>query len=180
MSFYLFGFIGGLLGIVVILLIVALFTKKDYGLVREIRINQPKATVFNYILLLQNQDNFTVWSRKDPEMIKGFLGTDGTVGAVSTWESKMKDVGKGEQEITKIQAGVRVDFELRFIKPFASTSYAWFETEDIKGAQTKVIWGFSGKMNYPMNLMLLTMDMEKMIGKDFEDGLNKLKEILEK
>ena len=180
MKFYFFGFIGGLLCIVCILLIVALFTKKNYGLIREIIINQPKTVVFNYLLLLRNQDNFSVWSRKDPEMIKGLLGTDGTVGAVSTWESKMKDVGKGEQEIIKILDGVRIDFELRFLKPFPSTSFAWFETEKISNTRTKVTWGFSGKMNYPMNLMLLTMDMEKMIGKDFEDGLNKLKEILEK
>ena len=180
MKFYLFGFLGTLLSIVALLLIAALFTKKNYGLVREIVINQPKAVVFNYILLLRNQDNFSVWSRKDPEMIKGFLGTDGTVGAVSTWESKMKDVGKGEQEIKKIQEGFRIVFELRFIKPFTSTSTAWFETSTISGTRTKVKWGFSGKMKYPLNLMLLTMNMDKMIGKDFDDGLNKLKEILEK
>ena len=170
----------GLASLVVLLLIVALFTKKNYGVVREIIINQPKTFVFNYILLLRNQDNFSVWSRKDPEMKKNLLGTDGAVGSVSTWESKMKDVGKGEQEIKKIKDGVRIDFELRFIEPFASTSYAWFETEDVNRFQTKVTWGFSGKMNYPLNLMLLTMNMEKMIGKDFEDGLGKLKEILEK
>ena len=113
-------------------------------------------------------------------MIKGLLGTDGTVGAVSTWESKMKDVGKGEQEIKKIQDLYRIDFELRFIKPFASTSKAWFETSTVNRTTTKVKWGFSGKMKYPLNLMLLTMDMEKLMAKDFEDGLNKLKEILEK
>ena len=154
----------GIAGIVALLLVVALFVKKQYGLVREIQIIQPKSIVFDYLKLLRNQDYFNVWSSKDPEMKKGFLGTDGTVGCVSTWESILKDVGKGEQEIKKIEEGVRIDFELRFIEPFASTSSAWFKTESLGKNLTKVTWGFSGKMNYPLNLMLLTMDMEKMLG----------------
>jgi len=170
----------GLVSLVALLLIVAMFTKKDYGVIREVVINKPKSVVFDYVKLLQNQDNFSVWANKDPEMKKDFHGTDGTVGYVSTWDSKMKDVGKGEQEITKIADGERIDYELRFIEPFASTSSAYVVFEDVSESQTKVKWGFTGKMKYPMNLLLLTMDMEGMIGKDFQDGLNKLKVILEK
>jgi len=170
----------GLVSLVALLLIVAMFTKKDYGVIREVVINKPKSVVFDYVKLLQNQDNFSVWANKDPEMKKDFHGTDGTVGYVSTWDSKMKDVGTGEQEIKKIVDGERIDYELRFIKPFASTSFAYITFEGISEAQTKVAWGFTGKMNYPMNLLLLTMNMEGMIGKDFQEGLNKLKAILEK
>jgi hypothetical protein len=107
-------------------------------------------------------------------MKKDYRGTDGTVGFVSAWDSKMKGVGKGEQEIKKIVNGERIDSELRFLEPFASTSNAFFIT------QTKVKWGFSGKMNYPVNLLLLTMNMEAMVGKDFVNGLNDLKTVLEK
>jgi len=170
----------GVVSLVALLLIVAMFTKKDYGVIREVVINKPKSEVFEYVKLLQNQENFSVWANKDPEMKKDFRGTDGTVGFVSAWDSKMKDVGKGEQEIKKIIEGERIDYELRFIEPFASTSFAYITFEGVSETQTKVKWGFTGKMNYPMNLLLLTMNMERMIGKDFQDGLNKLKVILEK
>ena len=172
--------LNGALGIVVLLLIVALFVKKEYGVVREVIINKPKTEVFEYVKLLKNQDNFSVWANKDPQMKKEYRGTDGTVGFVSAWESNIKDVGKGEQEIKKIVDGERIDYELRFIKPFASNDLAYILAVRVSDSQTKVIWGFSGKMKYPMNLFLLTMDMEEILGKDLQDGLNNLKAVLEK
>jgi hypothetical protein len=169
----------GVVGIIAFLLIIALFTKKDYGVIREVVINKPKSEVFEYVKLLKNQDNFSVWAHKDPLMKKYYRGTDGTVGFVSGWESNQKDVGKGEQEIKKIAQGERIDYELRFIEPFASTDFAYIAFDSIAEAQTKVIWGFSGTMKYPMNLFLLTMDMEGMLGKDFQAGMNNLKAVLE-
>lgn len=169
-----------LVSIIALALIVALFVKKEYAVEREIVINKPKSEVFEYIKLLKNQDNYSVWNRKDPNMKKEYKGEDGTVGFVSAWESQMDDVGKGEQEIKKIVDGERVDMELRFIKPFEATDNAYMTTETVAENQTKVKWGFNGKMNYPMNLMLVFMDMEKMLGDDLQNGLNDLKEIQEK
>lgn len=169
----------GLLGIVAILLITGLFIKKDYAVHREIVINKPKQEVFDYIKLLKNQDNFSVWAMTDPKMKKTYTGTDGTVGFVSAWDSQNKDVGKGEQEIKKITEGERIDFELRFIKPFESTEKAYMTTEAISPAQTKVRWGFDGHMAYPMNLMLLFMDFDQMLGDQLKTGLDNLKVKLE-
>ena len=70
--------------------------------------------------------------------------------------------------------------ELRFIKPFEATDNAYMTTEAINENQTKVKWGFNGKMTYPMNLMLLFMNMEKMLGDYILQGLNNLKTIEEK
>lgn len=170
----------GLLGIIALLLIMALLMPKDYSVEREITINQPRDSVFNYIKYLKNQDNFSVWAKMDPAMKKTFSGIDGTVGAISAWESKDKNVGVGEQEIKKIVEGERIDFELRFKVPFESTDMAYMTTEAISPSQTKVKWGFNGKSPYPMNLMLAFMDMDKMLGKDLETGLNNLKDVLEK
>jgi hypothetical protein len=166
--------------IIAIPLIVALLTKKEYGVIREVLINRPKPEVFNYIKYLKNQDNFSKWATMDPNMKKEYRGEDGTVGFVSAWDSEQKNVGKGEQEIKKILEGERIEYELRFIKPFQSTSLAYMTTETISENQTRVKWGFNGKMNYPMNIMLLFMDMEKMIGNDFATGLSNLKTIVEK
>lgn len=161
-------------------LIIALFVKKDYAVEESIVINNSKSEVFDYVKHLKNQDNFSKWATMDPNMEKTYSGTDGTVGFISAWNSDHESVGAGEQEILKITEGERIDFELRFLKPFESTQAAYMTTEAINENQTEVKWGFKGKMNYPMNLMLLFMDFEELIGKDFQEGLSNLKTIVEK
>lgn len=165
--------------VIIIPLVIALLSKKDYEVIREITVNQPKEVVFDYVLLLQNQDEFSVWSKIDPKMKSEFRGTDGAIGSVSAWESDNPDVGKGEQEIIGIEPGVRIDYALRFLEPFESTSLAFMTTEALNENSTLVKWGFTGKMNYPMNLMLVVMDFEGKIGKDLQTGLENLKQILE-
>jgi hypothetical protein len=169
----------GLLAIIAFLLLIALFLPKKYAVEREIIIDSPKDSVFTYVKHLKNQDDFSVWAKIDPAMKKKFTGTDGTVGAISAWESQDKNVGIGEQEITKITEGERIDFELRFKVPFESTDNAFMITKSLSSNQTKVIWGFNGAMPYPMNLMLPIMDMDEMLGKDLETGLKNLKFNLE-
>lgn len=166
--------------IIAIPLIIALFVEKDYAVEREITINKSKQEVFDYVKFLKHQDNFSKWATMDPNMKKTYRGTDGTVGFVSAWESDDENVGVGEQEIKKIAEGERIDFELRFIKPFEATEPAFMSTETVSENQTKVKWGFSGHMNYPMNIMMLFMDFEKMIGDDLQTGLSNLKTVLEK
>ncbi len=169
-----------IVGFIALLLIVALFAKKDYAVEREGVINAPREKIFNYIKYLKNQDNFSKWAGMDPAMKKDFKGTDGMVGFISAWDSNNKNVGKGEQEIKHISEGKRLDFELRFEKPFKSTSDAYMSTESITDNSTKVKWGFTGKWNYPMNLMGVFMNMDKMVGPDFQTGLDNLKKLMEK
>ena len=169
----------GLAILIAIPLIIALFVKKDYAVEREVVINRSKEEVFTYVKYLKNQDNYSVWATMDPQMKKSYRGTDGTPGFVSAWESDKDDVGKGEQEIKAIKEGERLDFELRFLEPFEAKDDAYMITEAVSPTQTKVKWGFTGRMNYPMNFMLLCMDMEGMIGGDLEKGLSKLKSNLE-
>ena len=166
--------------IIAVPLIVALFLNNDYKVEREIAINKPKAEVFNYIRFLKNQDNYSTWNQKDPAREKTFRGTDGSVGFVAGWNSKNSEVGEGEQEITGITEGERIDLQLRFKRPFEETGSAYFVTTQMDSTQTKVVWGFEGRMPYPMNLMCLFMDMDEMLGKELETGLTSLKGILEK
>jgi uncharacterized membrane protein len=164
--------------IIVFLLIVALFTKKDYAVEREIVINKPKQQVFEYIKYLKNQDHYSVWAMIDPNMKKDYKGTDGTIGFVSAWDSEK--MGKGEQEIIAIKEGDQVDFDLHFIKPMDSKAKASMSTSAVSDNQTKVKWDFSSRMPYPMNIMMVFMDMDKMLGDDLQTGLNNLKGVLEK
>jgi len=167
-----------LLGIIAIFILAASLMPKDYAVEREIIIDKPKAQVFAYLKPLKNQDNWSVWMAKDPNVKKTFKGTDETVGFTSRWDGN-EEVGSGEQEIKKIIEGERIDTELRFIKPFESINDAYMITEAVGPEQTRVKWGFTGVMPIPMNVFLPFMGMEDSVGKDFSDGLKNLKKILE-
>jgi hypothetical protein len=166
--------------IIVIALITALFVSKDMNAKREIVINKPKQQVFDYLKLLKNQDNFSKWNKMDANMKKAYTGTDGTVGFSYAWDSDMDGVGKGSQTIAAIKEGERLDCDLHFIKPFNSKAKIFLSTTAVNDSTTKVSWNFNSRMPYPLNLVRLFNDPEKMIGDDFSTGLNNLKNILEK
>jgi hypothetical protein len=168
-----------ILGIIATLLIAGLFIPKGMKATREIVINKPNAEVFNYIKYLTNQQNYSKWATMDPNMKNEFRGTDGQPGFVNSWSGNNK-VGVGEQEIIAIEEGKALHTELRFIKPFKSLAKSTMTTEAADGNNTKVSWGFESKMNYPLNIMKLFMNMEKAIGNDFSTGLNNLKAVMEK
>lgn len=169
----------GLLALVILLLIVGLFTKKDYSVTRTVTINKPRSEVYTFISYLKNQNTYSKWGKMDPNMKISYTGTDATPGFISSWEGN-KDVGTGEQEIKKVTPGQRVDYELRFLKPWKSVGQSYMSTDSIGPAQTKVTWGMQGKMPYPMNLMLVFMNMDKMVGNDLQIGLDNLKAMQEK
>lgn len=168
-----------LLGIIVLALLVALFIPKDYASERQLMIEAPKDEVYDYVKYLENQNKYSVWAKIDPDMRTEFRGTDATVGFVSAWDSDDKNAGKGEQEIIGMAEGERIDYELRFMEPFESTSYAYMITEEVNANTTRVIWGVEGTMPYPMNLFLLSLNMDEMLGADLHNGLLNLKKILE-
>lgn len=167
----------GIAVLIALLLITAIFVKKDYSVERQIIVNRPKQEVFNYVKYLDNQNHFNKWSMADPAMKKGLVGTDGTVGCKSTWESD--EVGKGEQTIVKINEGQRVDFDLHFIKPFEGKADSFISTEEAAANETKVKWGFKSAMPYPFNVMRLFVNIEKIMGDDINTGLHTLKSNLE-
>ena len=74
----------------------------------------------------------------------------------------------------------KIDYEIRFKKPFESTSSAYMSFEPAGISQTKVKWQFYGNMPYPMNLMTVLMNMDEAIGNDLNTGLKNLKGIMEK
>lgn len=163
--------------LIAIPLVLALFIRNDYAVTREIVVNKPKAVVFDYIKHIKNQNDYNVWTLADPNIKQEFTGTDGTVGFVNAWKGNSK-VGEGEQEITKIDEGKRIDMELRFKEPMESTGYAFMSTDEVDPTSTKVIWGMQGRSAYPMNFMNLFMD--SMVGNNLQGGLDNLKKEVEK
>jgi hypothetical protein len=161
-------------------MIAALFISSEYRVDREIVINRSTPEVFDYVKHLKNQGEYSVWSMMDPDMKKTFTGTDATVGFVAAWSSDNKEVGVGEQEIKAMVENERLDFELRFFEPFEATDSAYMTTTPVGVDQTKVAWGFNGKMKYPSNIMLLFLDIEEMVGDALQTSLENLKGVLEK
>ena len=165
------------LGIIALIVILTLIAPKNYHVKRSVTINKPIDEVFEYLKSVKNQNDWSPWKKKDPNMKQEYVGTDGEVGFISKWEGN-KDVGTGEQEITKIVHNEVIESQLRFYKPWRSQSDAYVKTE-ADGGSTIVTWGFSGVNKPPSNIFFLFFNMDKTVGKDFEEGLESLKSILE-
>jgi hypothetical protein len=168
--------------IIILLLIIALFSRKSYRIERSIIISKPISDVFNYLRHIKNQDYYNKWVMRDPNMQKSFTGTDGTKGFIYAWDGN-KQAGAGEQEIRGIENNKRVEVEIRFVRPFKGIAYSTIETESPNSApsnSTAVKWSFTSKMNYPLNIFLVITSIEKQLGKDLESSLVNLKAILEK
>ena len=100
---------------------------------------------------------------------------DGQVGAISKWEGN-KDVGTGEQEITRIVENEVVESNLRFFKPWKSESDAYLKVKEDREGETIGDMGVQWqRTNFPVSIMMLFMNMDKAIGKDFDEGLANLK-----
>ncbi|MDX1542944.1 MAG: SRPBCC family protein [Christiangramia sp.] len=166
------------LAFVVLLLIVALFVSRDFHYEKSITIDRPIGEVWEHTNSLAALDEWSPWNEFDPNMKKEMTGVDGTVGAMSSWESDHEKVGKGSQTISKVEAPRLLATDLKFYTPYESEAKGYVKLDEA-GNSTVVTWGFDSEMPYPFNLMKLTMDMEEEVGKDFEMGLQKLKRIAE-
>jgi len=164
-------------GIIALLLIIALFMKRDHYVKCEIIINATRQKVFDYLKLLKNQETFNENAMVAPDREREFKGTDGTVGYIYAWKGN-KDAGEGEKEIMNIIEGERIEMEIRFVKPMTTSASIILETESLPGNQTKVTWSNAGTLKYPVNIMIPMM--EKHVVKDMDMSLLALKNILEK
>ena len=171
-----------LVGIIVLLFVVALFSRKGYKIERSVLIAKPIGHVFDYLKNIKNQDYFNKWVMTDPNMKKSFKGTDGTKGFIYGWDGNSR-AGAGEQEIKSIDNNRRIDLEIRFVRPFKGIANSTIETEPLTGTannSTIVKWSFSSEMKYPMNIFLLVTNIEKKLEKDLDLSLTNLRTILEK
>lgn len=143
-------------------------------------INRALPDVFNYLKMLKHIDQYNKWAMHDPHMRKTLTGTDGTVGFIFSWDSNDKNAGKGAQEIIAIKENERIDYELRFEKPFKNIAYSSLIVQPSLSNQTMVTWTFNGRMRYPFNLLHVLLGLGKMLNKDIATSLQNLKSILEK
>jgi hypothetical protein len=154
----------------------ALFQPTDYHVEREITIQAPANIIHQQIVSFKNFNNWSPWAKMDPNAVNVYTGIDGEIGSIHSWSGN-DEVGVGEQELMSFTDD-KITFELRFKEPFESVSLSYFNINEFEG-KTKVIWGFDGNSSFPMNGLLVFMDMDGMLGNDFEKGLNSLKQLSE-
>lgn len=168
--------IGSLIALV---LIAGLIIKNDYGVSREIIVDKPVEEVFAFVRLQKNQELYNKWVMTDPNKKVELRGTDGTVGFIYAWNGN-KQAGEGEVEITNLKENEQVDTEVRFVRPMPGLARISMITTPVSANQTRVTWGFTSRMKYPMNAILALMGWKKILGKDLQKSLGDLKRILEK
>jgi hypothetical protein len=157
--------------------IVALFIPRSYTVSVSETINKPKQVVFDYVRMLDNQKQYSIWVMADPDLNPEITGTDGTVGAKQKWNSKIDDVGEGEQEITSITPD-RMDIDLRFKRPFKGTAKAANLFKAISENQTTLTSEFYSNDRYPLNLPSYIFG-RKMMRESQTTNLRNIKGILE-
>jgi len=163
-----------------LIFVAAAFAPDNFAIQSEVIINRPARIVFDYVKYLKNQANFNKWVMQDPNARRTYTGEDGAVGCICYWDSDNKQVGKGEQEITQLIQDNRIDWALRFKKPFENEADTYMEFMEQSADSVKTLWVFSGKLTYMMKVMHIVFSLRKMLARDMQITLNNLKVILEK
>ena len=144
-----------------------------YTVQRSATIAASPQTVYALVVDFHRWRQWSPWEELDPEMKRSHSGSQSGVGAVYSWSGNRK-AGQGRMEITEAAPSSRVAMRLDFIKPFASTNGASF-TLTPRGARTEVVWEMHGPSSFLQRVMGVFFDVEKMMGKNFEDGLADLR-----
>ncbi len=165
----------GLIIVVVVagVLIVAATKPDTFRLERSASINAPPARVYALIDDFKQWRSWSPWEKLDPDLKRTYSGAASGLGAVYAWEGNNK-VGQGRMEIIESVPPSRVVIKLDFIKPFKANNTAIFTLEP-RGEATHVNWAMQGPNLFVSKLMSVFMNFEKMVGRQFEEGLANMK-----
>lgn len=167
-----------LVGIILLIVILALIAPSSYHVERTTTISASKAIVFDNIVHWNKWHSWSPWAEMDPSMKLEVTGTDGEVGSVYKWVGDPELTGRGEMTNTGVKALEEITYDLHFIEPFESFSQGYVKMAGEDGNVT-ASWGFFGEYPFPWNIMLLVVDMDEMMEKDFSRGLELLKNLCE-
>jgi hypothetical protein len=173
-----FGFVGLVALVVLAVLGLALTKPSELFVERQATISATPSVVYALINDLHRFNEWSPWAKRDPEMTTSFEGPSSGVGASYSWRGN-RDVGVGRLTITDALIDSKVGMRLEFIEPFAATNQVQFSlTPSAEG--TRVTWAMSGRNDFMSKLGSVFIDVEGMIGKDFDSGLRSLKTLAER
>ncbi len=144
---------------------------------RETTIHAPAEVVFAQVNDFHAWNAWSPWAKRDPQAKNSFEGPASGPGAIFRWSGN-DEIGEGQMTLTESTLSSLIRIKLEFIRPFADTAETEFAFEPV-GDATQVRWTMTGENNFMAKLFGLLMDMDKMVGGDFETGLANLKEVAE-
>jgi uncharacterized protein YndB with AHSA1/START domain len=151
----------------------------EFSVQRSISIKAEPTKIYPLLVDFRQWPAWSPWEKLDPTMKRTLSGPASGRGAVYAWEGSSK-VGAGRMEIKEANAPSTVLIQLDFLKPFEAHNVADFTLAPRPDATTEVFWEMRGPTPFVSKLMSVFVDMDKMIGKDFETGLANLKAVAEK
>jgi hypothetical protein len=177
--FEIIAIIAVVLAIAIAVVLILAATKPDrFSVQRAITVKAPPETIFPLIDDFHQWGSWSPYEYKDPAMKRSFSGAESGKGAVYAWDGN-KNVGSGRMEIVDASAPSKIRIKLDFFTPFEGHNTAEF-TMLPQGDATSLTWLMHGPAPFMSKLMQVFMNMDSMIGKDFEIGLANLKGLAEK
>lgn len=149
----------------------------DFRVTRSTKILATPSDVFAQVNDFHKWEAWNPWGKIDPAMKQSYEGAPAGMGAAYSWVGN-SEVGEGRMTITESRPSDLIRIKLEFFKPFAATNTAEF-TFAPEGTQTVVTWSMSGKKTFLCKGIHLCMNMDKMIGGQFEKGLADMKALVE-
>jgi hypothetical protein len=159
------------------LLVVAAMRPGSFQVARSTTVQAPPQRLHAMINDLRQFNTWNPYNKKDPAMQGEYHGPQAGPGAAFHFKGN-KDVGSGSIQITDSAPG-RVTMQLHMLEPFEGRNTVQFTLRP-QGQATEVTWAMSGASPYIARIVGLFMDMDRMIGRDFESGLADLKQRAER
>src|ERR1700751_2883508 len=164
--------------IIAIVLVLAASKPDSFRIERAATLKAPAEKIFPLIADFHQWLNWSPWEGRDPALKRTYSGAERGKGAVYAWDGN-KNVGSGRMEILEASSPSKIVIKLDFLKPFEAHNTAEF-TMLPQGGATSVIWVMQGPAPFLAKVMHTVMNIDRMVGKDFESGLASLKAIAEK
>jgi hypothetical protein len=149
----------------------------EFRIARATTVAAPASVVFAQVNDFHKWEPWNPWAKLDPAIEQTYEGAPAGTGAIYTWIGN-SEVGEGRMTMTESRPNDLIRINLEFLKPFAGTSTAEF-TFKAEGDQTAVTWSMAGKNNFIAKALCLFMNMDRMIGGQFEKGLARMKAVAE-
>ena len=167
----------GLAILIALFVIIVAMRPSGFRVSRSISIAAPPESVFGHVNELRQWEHWSPWEKIDPSMKRIFEGPPSGVGAVYRWDGN-NQVGAGSNTIVESQPNELVRFRLEMLRPYVGSNDVDF-TFQPESDGTKVTWTMVGNLNFITKIMDLVLGMDKMVGSQFQDGLNQLKAVAE-
>jgi len=167
----------GLVVLVVVFAVIVTLQPSEFRVARNATISAPPPAVFAQVNDFHKWEAWNPWAKIDLAMKQTYEGAPAGAGAIYTWAGN-REVGEGRMTITESRPSDLIRIKLEFMKPFRATNTAEF-TFKPEGNQTAVTWSMTGKNNFIAKAVHLFMNMDKMVGGQFEKGLAQMKSVVE-